>query len=119
MDKANAFQHRFGSKTYTIARFVPIVRTFAPFVAGMGRMTYRRFMAYNVVGGITWIAIFVVGGYSFGNIPSVKKNFTLVMIGIVFVSVLPPAIEILREWAKVRRLRCESKKCDKIEQRVA
>lgn len=103
LDKTHEFYERYGGKTIILARFVPIVRTFAPFVAGMGQMTYRRFMAYNIVGGIAWISLCVLGGYLFGNVEIVRKNFTLVMIAIVFVSVLPPAIEILREWYRRRQ----------------
>ncbi len=80
-----------------IARFVPIVRTFAPFVAGIGRMTYSRFLTYNVAGGIAWIVIFVLGGYGFGNVPWVKRNFTAVILAIIVISVLPAVIEILRQ----------------------
>src|SRR5471032_1429704 len=82
LDQTHKFYEKHGGKTIILARFVPIVRTFAPFVAGMGRMSYRRFMAYNVVGGAAWIAIFVIGGFSFGNIPWARKNFTVVMIAI-------------------------------------
>lgn len=105
LDRTHEFYEKYGGKTIILARFVPIVRTFAPFVGGMGRMTYRRFMAYNIVGGAAWIGIFVILGYTFGNVPLVKKYFTLCLIGIVFVSVLPAAFEIAREWLKVRRLR--------------
>jgi membrane-associated protein len=103
LDKTHEFYERYGGKTIILARFIPIVRTFAPFVAGMGRMTYRRFMAYNVVGGVVWIFLFVLGGYFWGSIPWVKNNFTVVMLGIVFVSVLPAAIEFGREWLRQRR----------------
>ena len=100
LDYTHEFFERYGGKTIIIARFMPIVRTFAPFVAGMGKMTYRRFMLYNVVGGLVWIFLFLIGGYCFGNLPMVKKNFTLVILGIIVVSVIPPAIEILREFRK-------------------
>jgi len=103
LDKTHEFYERYGGKTIILARFIPIVRTFAPFVAGMGRMTYRRFMAYNVVGGFIWIFLFVLGGYFWGSIPWVKNNFTVVMLGIVFVSVLPAFIEFGREWLRQRK----------------
>ncbi len=100
LDYTHEFFERYGGKTIIIARFMPIVRTFAPFVAGMGRMSYGRFMAYNVIGGLVWIFLFLIGGYTFGNIPVVKKNFTLVILGIIAVSVIPPAIEVIREYRK-------------------
>jgi len=83
-----------------IARFVPIVRTFAPFVAGIGRMSYSRFVVYNVVGGVGWIVILVLGGYAFGNIPVVKQNFTLVIFAIIILSILPGVVEFLRQRAR-------------------
>lgn len=94
--RTHEFYERHGGKTIIIARFIPIIRTFAPFVAGIGEMTYFRFISYNVIGGIVWIALFVFGGYYFGNLPMVKKNFTLVILAIVFISVLPGIIEFLR-----------------------
>jgi len=97
LDRTHRFYERHGPKTIVIARFVPIVRTFAPFVAGIGRMTYSRFLTYNVAGGIAWIAIFVLGGYFFGSIPVVKRNFTVVIFAIIVISVLPAVIEILRQ----------------------
>jgi membrane-associated protein len=97
LDRTHRFYERHGAKTIVIARFVPIVRTFAPFVAGIGRMTYSRFLTYNVAGGIAWIVIFVLGGYLFGNIPVVKRNFTVVILVIIVISVLPAVIEILRQ----------------------
>ncbi len=96
LDKTHQFYERHGGKTIIIARFMPIIRTFAPFVAGVGKMNYFRFISYNVVGGILWIASFVFGGYYFGNIPMVKKNFTLVILAIIFVSILPGIVEFLR-----------------------
>jgi len=96
LERTHDFYEKYGGKTIIIARFVPIVRTFAPFVAGIGRMTYWRFLLYNVVGGIVWIGVFVYAGYFFGNIPMVKRNFTLVIFGIILVSVLPAVIEYLR-----------------------
>lgn len=96
LDRTHKFYEKYGGKTIIIARFVPIIRTFAPFVAGVGSMTYSRFIAYNIVGGLAWIAIFVAGGYFFGNIPIVRKNFTLVIMAIILISVMPGVIEFLR-----------------------
>jgi len=99
LDKTHAFFQKHGGKTIFLARFVPIVRTFAPFVAGMGEMSYSYFISYNIIGGVTWVALFVFLGYFFGNLPIVQKNFEIVIIGIVFVSVLPAVFE----WWKDRR----------------
>ena len=96
IDRTNAFYEKNGGKTIILARFVPIVRTFAPFVAGVGKMEYGRFVLFNVIGGIVWVALFVFAGYLFGNIPFVQNNFEWVAIGIVLVSVLPMLIEWLR-----------------------
>ena len=96
LDRTHQFYERHGGKTIIIARFMPIIRTFAPFVAGMGKMTYVRFISYNVVGGIAWIAVFIFGGYYFGNIPVVKRNFTLVILAIILLSILPGIIEFVR-----------------------
>jgi membrane-associated protein len=97
LERTHQFYETYGGKTIIIARFVPIVRTFAPFVAGVGSMTYWRFASYNVVGGILWITICTVAGYLFGNIPIVKQNFTLVIFAIIFISILPGLIEYLRQ----------------------
>ena len=94
--RTQAFYERHGGRTIFLARFVPIIRTFAPFVAGVGTMSYARFLAYSVAGGITWVGSCVLGGYVFGNIPIVKDNFSLVVLGIVAVSLLPIAIEYFR-----------------------
>ena len=94
--KAHAFFEKYGGKAVVIARFVPIVRTFVPFVAGAAYMSYGTFALYNVVGAILWVAICVGGGYLFGNVPIVKENFSLVALGIIFVSLLPIAFEYLR-----------------------
>jgi membrane-associated protein len=98
LDRTHAFFQKHGGKTIFLARFVPIVRTFAPFVAGMGEMSYRYFISYNVFGGLVWVALFVFLGFFFGNIPFVRNNFEMVIIGIVFVSVLPAVFE----WWKAR-----------------
>ncbi|MFN0052223.1 MAG: DedA family protein [Planctomycetales bacterium] len=103
LDRTHDFYERYGGKTIIIARFVPIVRTFAPFVAGMGKMTYRRFMAYNVVGGVVWIVSLLLLGWGFGNHPWIKGNFTMVIMGIIVVSVLPAVFEIIRERRRLHR----------------
>jgi membrane-associated protein len=97
LDRTHQFYEKYGGKTIIIARFVPIVRTFAPFVAGVGSMTYWRFASYNIIGGVAWIAICLFAGYAFGNIPLVKENFTLVILAIIFISILPGLIEVLRQ----------------------
>jgi len=97
LDRTHEFYEKHGGKTIIIARFMPIIRTFAPFVAGIGRMTYIHFIGYNVLGGLAWIAIFLFGGYYFGNIPVVKRNFTLVILAIIFISVMPGVIEFLNQ----------------------
>lgn len=96
LDKTQAFYEKHGGKTIILARFVPIIRTFAPFVAGVGTMKYRKFITYNVVGGIVWVAIFISLGYFFGNIPFVKKNFELVIFAIIFISFIPPILEVYK-----------------------
>lgn len=100
LERTHAFFEKYGGKTIIIARFVPIVRTFAPFVAGVGAMTYSKFILYNVTGGIAWIAIFLFGGYYFGNIPFVRNNFSMVIIVIIFLSVVPGIIEFIRHRKK-------------------
>jgi membrane-associated protein len=100
--KAHEFYEKYGGKTIIIARFVPIIRTFAPFVAGIGDMSYRRFLLYNVVGGISWVVLFIGAGYFFGNLEIVKHNFTLVIFGIIFISLLPGIIEY---W-QIKRQSC-------------
>jgi membrane-associated protein len=96
LDRTHQFYEKHGGKTIIIARFMPIIRTFAPFVAGIGKMTYFHFISYNVIGGIVWIAAFVFGGFFFGNIPVVKRNFTLVIMAIIILSIMPGVIEYLR-----------------------
>ncbi len=99
MERTHGFFEKHGGKTIFLARFVPIIRTFAPFVAGVGEMSYRYFITWNVVGGITWVALFTLAGYFFGNIPFVQENFELVIIAIVVISVIPAVVE----WWKARR----------------
>ena len=98
--RTHEFYEKYGGKTIIFARFMPIIRTFAPFVAGIGKMSYGKFLAYNVTGGVLWILGFVLVGYFFGNIPVVKRNFTLVILAIIFVSILPSIIEIIRHRRK-------------------
>ena len=96
LDRTHAFYEKYGGKTLVIARFVPIIRTFAPFVAGVGSMTYARFQAYNIIGCVAWILTFVFGGYFFGNIPVVQKNFTYVIFAIIVISLIPTVVELVR-----------------------
>jgi membrane-associated protein len=97
LDRTHAFFERYGGKAVILGRFVPIVRTFVPFVAGAGAMTYTKFAAYNVIGGVIWVAICLGAGYGFGNVPVVRENFSLVAIGIVAVSLLPVLVEMIRQ----------------------
>jgi membrane-associated protein len=99
LDRTHAFYEKHGGKTIILARFIPIIRTFAPFVAGVGAMTYSRFLVYNIVGGIVWVTLFVLAGYFFGNLPAVRQNFTYVILAIIALSVLP----IVFEYLKARR----------------
>jgi membrane-associated protein len=102
LEKTQSFYEKYGGKTIVFARFVPIVRTFAPFLAGVGGMNYTKFGVYNVVGALLWILLFVYGGFFFGSLPIIKKNFTLVILGIIVVSILPAAIEAIRERRAAR-----------------
>lgn len=96
LDRTHEFFEKHGGITIIIARFMPIIRTFAPFVAGVGAMTYGKFITYNVVGGIAWVGLFTILGHFFGSLPIVQENFSLVVIAIIFLSVLPPIYEVLR-----------------------
>jgi membrane-associated protein len=96
LDRTHAFYEKHGGKTIILARFVPIIRTFAPFVAGVGAMSYGRFLTYNVVGAILWVALLVLAGFFFGNIPVVRENFTIVILAIVAISVMPIVVEAIR-----------------------
>lgn len=96
MDRTHAFYEKHGGKTIILARFVPIIRTFAPFVAGVGRMTYGHFISFNIIGGLAWVALFTFMGYFFGNLPFVKDNFELVIFAIIFISFIPPVVEFFK-----------------------
>jgi membrane-associated protein len=97
--RTEKFYAKYGGKTIILARFIPIVRTYAPFVAGASRMDYPRFLSFNIIGGVIWITLFLFAGYFFGNIPAIKHNFEYVVIGIILVSIIPPVLE----WLKHRR----------------
>lgn len=107
LQRTHEFYERHGGKTIVLARFVPIIRTFAPFVAGIGAMNYPRFITYNVAGGVAWVGLFVYGGYFFGGLELVRQNFTLVILAIIFISVLPIAIEFARSWLSSRPVDAE------------
>jgi membrane-associated protein len=103
LDKTRNFYDKYGAKTIILARFVPIVRTFAPFVAGVGQMVYPKFLAYNLIGGVAWTGIFVTAGHLFGAMPLVRKNFTMVIMAIIVLSVLPMVVEYLKARAKNKK----------------
>lgn len=103
LKRTHAFFERYGGKTIIIARFVPIVRTFAPFVAGAGDMGYRRFIAYSVAGALLWVLVCAMAGYFFGNLPFVQRNFSVVILAIIVISVMPAVVEFLREWRRRKR----------------
>jgi membrane-associated protein len=105
LDKTQEFYEKHGGKAIILARFIPIIRTFAPFVAGIGTMKYRKFIAYNVIGGIAWVAIFTFLGYFFGNIEFVKKNFELVIFAIIFISFIPPVLEVIKARKESQQLK--------------
>jgi membrane-associated protein len=103
LNTTQQFYNKHGGKTIIYARFIPIIRTFAPFVAGIGTMSYGRFATFNVVGGMAWVISFLFLGYFFGGLPVIKENFTYVIFGIIFVSILPPVIEVIRQKMKRNR----------------
>ncbi|TCL07183.1 DedA family protein [Sodalis ligni] len=103
LDKTHGFYARHGGKTIILARFVPIVRTFAPFVAGMGHMSYRHFALFNIAGGVLWVALFTYAGYLFGDLPVVQRNLNLLIVAIIVLSVLPGLIEVWRHRRAARR----------------
>jgi membrane-associated protein len=108
LERAHAFFEKYGGRAIILARFVPIVRTFVPFVAGVGQMTYSRFIAYNVIGGFVWIGFFTYAGFWFGNRPFVQSNFKLVILVIIFLSVLPMVFEAWRAWRESRAARTQA-----------
>lgn len=103
IDKTHQFYEKHGGKTIILARFVPIVRTLAPFVAGLGHMSYRTFFSYNVIGGLLWVIPITLAGYFFGGIPIIKNNFSIVVLLIIFISILPAMYAAMREWLKKKR----------------
>ncbi len=96
IDKTNEFYAKHGGKTIVLARFVPIVRTFAPFVAGVGKMNYKKFIEYNIIGGVIWVCAFTLAGFFFGNIPAVKENFTIAVFVIILISIVPMIFEVIK-----------------------
>jgi len=104
LDRTSEFYEKHGGKTIILARFIPIIRTFAPFVAGIGTMTYSHFILYNVIGGISWVAIFTFGGYYFGNLPFVRDNFEIVIFAIIFISFIPPVLEFFKARRENKRV---------------
>jgi membrane-associated protein len=109
LDRTHRFYEKYGGMTIIIARFVPIVRTFAPFVAGIGAMNYTRFILYNIFGGIAWVATFIFAGYLFGNLHGVKENFAFVVMAIVLISVMPMAVEYWRARREAKKEKTEKK----------
>ena len=108
LDKTHEFYEKYGGKTIILARFVPIVRTFAPFVAGVGTMTYGKFITYNVVGGVLWVGLFTSLGYFFGNLPFVKENFEIAILAIIFISLLPMIYEFVKAKLEKRQEKTEA-----------
>jgi membrane-associated protein len=105
LEKTEDFYRRYGGKTIILGRFIPMIRTFVPFVAGIGSMAYKRFIAFNVIGGIAWIVLFILAGHFFGGIPFIRHHFTLVILAIVLISVLPGFVEIFYHQYQSRGLR--------------
>ncbi len=100
LDKTSAYYRKHGGKTILFARFLPVVRTFAPFVAGIGRMRYRVFVLFSAMGSVVWISFFTIGGYFFGNIPVIRDNLTVMVLAIIFISILPAIVEFVRQRKK-------------------
>lgn len=100
LDKTHAFYLKYGAKTIVIARFIPIIRTFAPFVAGVGKMPYRTFIFYNIIGAVMWVGSFIYAGFYFGQLPFVQTNFKLIILAIIILSIMPPVIEYLKHRFK-------------------
>jgi len=98
IDRTHLFFEKYGGKAIVLARFAPILRTFTPFVAGVGKMNYPRFLLYNVTGGLMWVTVCILCGYFFGNLPFVKQNFSIFILAIILVSLIPSAVEFLRQW---------------------
>jgi membrane-associated protein len=98
LEQTHAFYERYGAKTIMLSRFIPLIRTFAPFVAGMSAMSYGKFFAYNVIGAVVWVGVVVLMGHFFGDLPYVQKNFSLVLLAIIVVTMIPPTLEIVRAW---------------------
>jgi membrane-associated protein len=105
LNRTHSFYEKHGGKTIVIARFLPIIRTFAPFVAGIGSMTYSRFILYNVGGGIGWVVVFLCGGFFFGNIPVVRNNFSLVILALLLIPGIPAVIEFLRQYLQRKKMK--------------
>lgn len=116
LDRTHAFYEKHGGKTLIIARFIPIVRTFAPFLAGVGTMKYFKFLSYNVIGGVLWVAAFLGAGYFFGNISIVKNNFSLTVLGIIIISLIPTAIEFISQSRKNKAEKAKAKEKTSSEQ---
>jgi len=107
LDRTHEFYEKHGGKTIILARFIPIIRTFAPFVAGIGAMSYGKFISYNLIGGVAWVALFTFGGYYFGNLPFVRNNFEIVIFAIIFISFIPPVLEFFKARRESKQLRAE------------